>query len=211
MTSLTTACHEGHMTVVKWLLNNATLPYDVNTVTGVTCNTALHEVIWFTRESPLQVSSNRGDTAAVVDVVYDSNVNMQDIIGRTAMHWTCVNEHLDIMKILLSVFADVNITDDDGLTPVEVCKYGGNPELLNYIQHNHLMSVSSDNNDNNAGVADQTNHSTRTKRTGLVNKRRIYAHKLHYKKPYRMRYIFNIAFRKYVTICKVMRKLCLNN
>jgi hypothetical protein len=32
--------------------------------------------------------------------------------------------------------------------PVAVCEYWGSPELVNYIQHNHLMSVSDDDDDN---------------------------------------------------------------
>jgi ankyrin repeat protein len=60
--------------------------------------------------------------AAVVDVVYESDVNMQDKDGWTAMHYACVNGQLDVVKVLLSVFADINITDDNGFTPVAVCE-----------------------------------------------------------------------------------------
>jgi hypothetical protein len=49
MTSLAAACFIGHMTVVKRLLTDATSPCDVNMVTGVKRNTALHEVIWCTQ------------------------------------------------------------------------------------------------------------------------------------------------------------------
>jgi ankyrin repeat protein len=129
MTSLAIACYEGHMTVVKRLLIDATSPCDVNMVTGVRYNTALHEVIWHTKLTPLHWSCYSGDTAAVVDVVYESDVNMQDRAGRTAMHHACMNGHLDTVKVLLSVFADTNITDDDGRTPVAMCEYCGNPEL----------------------------------------------------------------------------------
>jgi ankyrin repeat protein len=66
------------------------------------------------KDSSSQVSCYRGDTAAVVDVVYESDVNMQDRDGWTAMHYACMNGHLDTVKVLLSVFADTNITDDDG-------------------------------------------------------------------------------------------------
>jgi ankyrin repeat protein len=83
-------------------------------VTGKRCNTALHEVIWHTQMTPLHWSCYRCDTAAVVDVVYESDVNVQDGAGRTAMHQACVNRHLDIVKVLLSVFADTNITNDFG-------------------------------------------------------------------------------------------------
>jgi hypothetical protein len=36
MTSLALACYEGHMTVIKRLLTDETLPYDVNMVNGMT-------------------------------------------------------------------------------------------------------------------------------------------------------------------------------
>jgi ankyrin repeat protein len=51
-------------------------------------------------------------------VVYECDVNMQDRHGRTATHRACMNGHLDTVKVLLSVFADVNTTDDDGYTPI---------------------------------------------------------------------------------------------
>jgi hypothetical protein len=158
MTSVAIACNEGHMTIVKRLLTDATLPCDVNMVTGGKRNTALHDVIWFTRETPLQESCNRGDTAAVVDVVYESDVNMQARDGKTAMHLACMNGHLDTVKVLLSVFADTNITNDFGRTPVVLCEYYDSPELAHYIQHNHLMSVSDDDNNSNSTVSDQVDH-----------------------------------------------------
>jgi ankyrin repeat protein len=151
MTSLAIACYEGHTTVVKRLLTDATLPCDVNMVTDETCNTALHEVIWYTQVTPLYKACISGDTAAVGDVVYESDVNIQVLRGRTAMHCACINEHLDTVKVLLSVFADINITDDTRDTPVDACEYCGSPELAYYIKHNHLMSVSGDD-DNNSNI-----------------------------------------------------------
>jgi hypothetical protein len=151
ITSLAAACYEGHMTVVKRLLTDATSMYDVNMVTDVRCNTTLHEVIWSTQETPLHKSCIRYDIATVVEEVYKSDVNMQDSDGMNAMHNACVCGHLDIVKVLLSVFADININNDFGNTPVAVCKYWDNPELAGYIQHNHLMYVSGDG-DNNSGI-----------------------------------------------------------
>jgi hypothetical protein len=75
------------------------------------------------------------------------------------MHYACMNGHLDTVKVLLSVFADTNITDDDGRTPVALCEYWGSPELAHYIQHNHPMSVSGeDDNDSNITVSGQADH-----------------------------------------------------
>jgi ankyrin repeat protein len=159
MTSLAAACYQGHMKVVERLLTNVTLRSEINMVSGKSCNTALHFVIWCTRQTPLHESCYRDDTAAVVDVVYESDVNMQDRDGATAMHFACMNGHLDTVKVLLSVFADTSITDDFGRTPVAVCEYCGSPELAHYIQHNHLMSVSGeDDNDSNRTVSGQADH-----------------------------------------------------
>jgi ankyrin repeat protein len=90
------------------------------------------------------------------------------------------NGHLDIVKVLLSVFADTNITDDDGRTPVATCEYCGSPELAHYIQQHNLTCVSGGAyrpNDNNASVVDRTNHSTSITRrpTRHVNNKRKYA------------------------------------
>jgi ankyrin repeat protein len=160
MTSLAVACYQGHMKVVKRLLANDTLLCDVNMATGKRRNTALHEITCYTRWSPLHKACSKGDTAAVVDVMYESDVNMQDGDGATAMHIACMNGHLDTVKVLLSVFADINVTDDYGDTPVALCEYCSSPELAHYIQHNHPMYVSGDDDDNgnNVTVDNQADH-----------------------------------------------------
>jgi hypothetical protein len=159
ITSLAAACYEGRMTVVKRLLTNATSPYDVNMVTSNKCNTALHEVIWYRQWTPLQVLCDRGDTAAVVDVVYKCDVNIQDRDGCTAMHYACEIGHLDTVKVLLSVFAGTNITNDDRVTPTALCEYYDCPGLAHYIQHKHPMSVSGDDDvSSNATVSGQFDH-----------------------------------------------------
>jgi ankyrin repeat protein len=159
MTSLAVACYQGHMTVVKQLLTETTSQCDVNMASGKRYNTALHEVIWHTQMTPLHWSCYNCDAAAVADVVYKSDVNMQDGAGRTAIHHACMNEHLDLVKVLLSVFADTNITNDFGKTPVALCEYYGSPELADYIQNNHLMHVSDDaGNNSSVTVSGQVDH-----------------------------------------------------
>jgi ankyrin repeat protein len=142
MTPLAVACFGNEITVVKRLLTDVTLPCDVNMVNGDKQNTALHEVIGYINAPPLHDLCYKGDTAAVVAVMYESDVNLQDKDSCTAMHWACMDGHLDTVKVLLSVFADTNITDDYGDTPVATCKSWGSPELAHYIQHNHLMYAS---------------------------------------------------------------------
>lgn len=103
--------------------------------------------------TPLHVSCFRCDTAAVVDEVYRSDVNMQERDGKTAMLYACKNGHFDILRVLLSVFADTDITNDDGRTPAAECEYWGSPELAHYIKR--LMHVPS-NNDINGSISAAT-------------------------------------------------------
>jgi ankyrin repeat protein len=158
MTSLAVACHEGHMTIVKRMLIDSTSSCDINTATGDKSNTALHDIIWHTPFIPLHVSCYRSDTAAVVDMVYESDVNIQDFDGKTAMHYACMNGHCDIVKVLLSVFADTDITDDDGYTPADVCEVKDNPDLADYIEDNNLMNVRGNDDSDNAAIADRNSH-----------------------------------------------------
>jgi ankyrin repeat protein len=160
MTSLAIACYEGRMTVVKRLLNDATLMFDINMVTGNKRNTALHDVIWYSRQTLLQTACYRGDTAAVVDVVYKFDVNMQDRDGRTAMHLACGNGSLETVQVLLSAGADTNITNDRGRTPVAVCGNYGSPELAHYIQHKLSGYDNNDRNITESGQGNQNNTHT---------------------------------------------------
>jgi hypothetical protein len=147
------------VTFVGRPLKNATSTYDVNTVSSRRYNTALHDVIWCAQVTSLHWSCYDGDTAAVVDVVYECD-NMQDSDGLTAMHYACADGHLDVVKVLLSVFADTGITDDDGVTPVIglMCDCDC-PELAHYIKHNHPMHVSyEDENDSNITVSGHVDH-----------------------------------------------------
>jgi hypothetical protein len=146
--------------IVKRILIDSTSSCDVNMVTGDKSNTALHEIIWYTPSIPLHDSCFNGDTAAVVEMVYESDVNLQDFNGNTAMHNAGMKGHFDIVKVLLSVFADTNITDDNGDTPADICDLNDNPDLADYIEDNNLMNMSGNDDSDNAAVADQTNHNT---------------------------------------------------
>jgi ankyrin repeat protein len=86
------------------------------------------------------------------------------------MHCACVNGHLDTVKVLLSVFADTNITNDEGDTPIATCEYWGSPELAHYIQHNHPMYVSDDGDDHNGTVTNKTDNSPHTTHKRLTIK-----------------------------------------
>jgi ankyrin repeat protein len=143
MTSLTAACYNGHADVVKTLLQCVT-PHTVNIQCGRYNDSALHTVIWHGHnlgENRLHTACHNNDIQAVKTLVYtnDNDVNGQDNGGYTPLHYACNYGNVDIVESLLSVFANINSTDDNKQTPVELAKYHGNKEVvLCFSQFQHL-------------------------------------------------------------------------
>lgn len=128
------ACHEGYFPIAILLLENLFFSdYDWNTLTGRKANTTLHEAIWGTGPTLLHVASNHGDYEAVVNLLYEEDFNAQDNNGSTPLHCACINNYVDIARALLSVFASTEITDDNRLTAVDVCKQSGFYELVGFM------------------------------------------------------------------------------
>lgn len=137
MTSLAAACHEGHMSIVARLLTSATPACDVNIVSSRKCNSVLHEVIWTCEFTPLHKFCNENDEAAAAQAydLIESDLNKQDSTGATPLHVACLNGHGNVTRMLMSVFPNLEITDDFGDTPVEICEKYGSADLANYIRN----------------------------------------------------------------------------
>jgi ankyrin repeat protein len=132
MTSLTAACYSCHADVVKTLLHCVT-PHTVNIQCGIYNNSALHSVIWNSRdpgESRLQTACANNDIEEVNTFLYTDDVNVQDNSGDTSLHEACRYGNVEVVECLLSVFANVNITNDSRRTPVEQAEYYGNDQLV---------------------------------------------------------------------------------
>lgn len=56
----------------------------------------------------------------------DTEVNTQDLQGRTALHWACAGRHSDMVQLCLSVpECDIGLKDHDGLTAFDISLRSG--------------------------------------------------------------------------------------
>jgi ankyrin repeat protein len=51
-----------------------------------------------------------------------------------ALHWACAYGHVDIVRMLLAVFASTDVTDDNRRTPAMWAEALGHTEVLPYLQ-----------------------------------------------------------------------------
>ena len=73
-------------------------------------------------------------------------MNSQNVEGLTALHNSCCNGHIEVVKYLLANGADINIADEDGWTPLHGAACFGEYEVVQYlVQHGaNLSAVNSD-------------------------------------------------------------------
>lgn len=61
------------------------------------------------------------------------NVNLYDQEGQTALHRSCLEGNLDIVKILIRYGADIRLANKDGWSALHLASYGGHPEIALYL------------------------------------------------------------------------------
>jgi ankyrin repeat protein len=66
----------------------------------------------------------------VSDLLYDEDVNMQYKNGHTLLHYSCATDYKNGVEILLSVFADKEITDDTRRTAFKVAESFDHYEMI---------------------------------------------------------------------------------
>lgn len=87
-------------------------------------------------EEDVFVFCSKGETEKVLDLIRrgEVNINQKDNeMGMTLLHWACDRGHLDLIKSLLSLGANVNAKDDDGETPLgtaRLCEHKDAEKLL---------------------------------------------------------------------------------
>jgi ankyrin repeat protein len=146
VTPLMIACIEGHVNLVRWLVDNGAAVNKRNQFG----ETALLEACYRNRlrvvrlllerggdptiasyggTIPLMAASaSLGAPLEVVRVLLDHRsgkvmINHRDVYGRTALHFACSKGRGDVAKALLESGADSSIADDDGQTPMATAKY----------------------------------------------------------------------------------------
>jgi ankyrin repeat protein len=134
MTSLAAACYRGHADTVVTLLQCVT-PHTVNIQCGLYMDSALHFTIWYTgptwyRSETLHKACLRSNRERVSSLLYSVDVDEQDASGRTPLHNACHMDYKNIVRALLSVFANTDTTDDDKYTPMDAAKFYNNTNVL---------------------------------------------------------------------------------
>ncbi|XP_051061081.1 ankyrin repeat domain-containing protein 26-like [Phodopus roborovskii] len=68
----------------------------------------------------LQRAASVGDVASVERFInfHGCHVNEYDRRDRTSLHYACAHNHPDVVRLLLSYRANINIPDDEGCTPL---------------------------------------------------------------------------------------------
>jgi hypothetical protein len=151
ITSLMAACDEGQNRIAIQLLQCVT-PHTVNMMSGKRRNTALHMTCFSETDIRLYIVCSDGDVDSMSDLLYMSNVDLQDAYGKTALHAACFNEHVEATRLLLSVFARTDITDNDRRTPAMLAQFCGFTTLLPYLRC--TLTESRDNNSTSTSVTD---------------------------------------------------------
>lgn len=147
ITSLSAACCVGHSDIVRILLYCVT-PHTINLMGGDYRDSALHFVmsfvevrdeIWYRSLHCACSRENVDEVANIVMNYTDKNVNMTDQSSKTALHLVCRNGTVEIVRVLLSVFASVDITDDHNSTPLQIAQSSGNSGLVPYLSRTSDM------------------------------------------------------------------------
>jgi ankyrin repeat protein len=135
VTSLMVACDMGHNIIVRRLLQCVT-PHTVNMLSGSVANTALHFAICFETDETcrMQNACANNDINAVTATLFLGHLDLQVYYGYTALYWACMRGYVEIVRMLLSAFADTRITNDWRRTPAMMAKMCNHPEVLSYLR-----------------------------------------------------------------------------
>jgi ankyrin repeat protein len=101
----------GHNRIAIQLLQCVT-PHTVNMMSGTARDTALHLTCFSETDMRLHIACNESRLDAMKDLLYTSNVDLQDSTGSTLLHIACMHGQVEATRLLLSVFARTDITDN---------------------------------------------------------------------------------------------------
>jgi ankyrin repeat protein len=65
------------------------------------------------------------------------NVNCFDKEGQTALHQSCLDGNLELVKMLVRFGADVRLANRDGWCPIHIAFHGGHTDIALYLVNAH--------------------------------------------------------------------------
>lgn len=75
----------------------------------------------------------------------DTDVNIQDMMGRTALHWACAGNHSDMVSLCLSVpECQIGLLDNDGLTAFDLSMGGDSAsrnEMIPNLFYKNILDI----------------------------------------------------------------------
>jgi ankyrin repeat protein len=114
-------------------------------MSGTRRDTALHLTCFSEPDRPLYTACSNDDVEVIGDLLSTSDVDLQTVIGSTSLHMACMKGHVEATRLLLSVFARTDITDNNqDVTPAMVAQQYGFTTLLPYLRL--TLTESRDNN-----------------------------------------------------------------
>ncbi|XP_064616924.1 notch-regulated ankyrin repeat-containing protein-like [Liolophura sinensis] len=63
------------------------------------------------------------------------NVNLYDAEGQTALHLSCLDGNLELVKVLVKFGADVRLANRDGWSALHIAAYGGHQDIALFLIH----------------------------------------------------------------------------
>ena len=70
------------------------------------------------------------------------NVNLYDSEGQTALHQSCMNGNLKLVKLLVKFGADTRLANRDGWNALHIAAFGGHQDIALYLIHAKKRTVS---------------------------------------------------------------------
>ncbi|XP_019854452.1 PREDICTED: ankyrin repeat domain-containing protein 17-like isoform X2 [Amphimedon queenslandica] len=127
-TPLAMACIGGHAEIVELLLNQDGV--DINVTDGL-------------KNTPLGNACLRGHTQiAELLLKYGvADINNTNIQKRTALGMACIEGYTEVVKLLLKYKANVNVTDNNGLTPLCNASIPGHTEIVKLLLEHGVANV----------------------------------------------------------------------
>lgn len=61
------------------------------------------------------------------------NINFYDKEGQTALHWSCMDGNLELVKLLVKFGADIRLANRDGWSALHIAVYGGHQDIALYL------------------------------------------------------------------------------